>query len=332
MSIFRKYPSTRFRRLRKNLNLIELVSETNLTSKDLIQPVFIKENFEGKEEIESMPGIFRFGLNHVLSEIEEVINAGINAIAVFPVIESSKKDEKGSEALNKSNFIAHSINKIKQEFPELILIADVALDPYTDHGHDGILINNEVANDETAEVLIEQSILLAEAGADIIAPSDMMDGRIGLIRDSLEKQNLKDTILLSYAAKYNSKFYGPFRDAVNSASNLGNSSKSSYQMNISNKNEALHEVALDINEGADIVMVKPAMPYLDVIQLIKKEFKVPTFAYQVSGEFSMLKNAINHGWLDKEVMLESLVSIKRAGADAILSYAAKEISKEINKV
>ena len=332
MSIFRKYPSTRLRRLRKNLNLIELVSETSLTSKDLIQPIFIKENFEGKEEIESMPGIFRFGLNHVLSEIEEVINAGINAIAVFPVIESSKKDEKGSEALNKSNFIVQSINKIKQEFPELILIADVALDPYTDHGHDGILINNEVANDETVEVLIEQSILLAEAGADIIAPSDMMDGRIGLIRDSLEKQNLKDTILLSYAAKYNSKFYGPFRDAVNSASNLGNSSKSSYQMNISNKNEALHEVALDINEGADIVMVKPAMPYLDVIQSIKKEFKVPTFAYQVSGEFSMLKNAINHGWLDKEVMLESLVSIKRAGADAILSYAAKEISKEINKV
>ena len=332
MSIFRKYPSTRLRRLRKNLNLIELVSETNLTSKDLIQPIFIKENFEGKEEIESMPGIFRFGLNHVLSEIEELINAGINAIAVFPVIESSKKDEKGSEALNKSNFIAHSINKIKQEFPELILIADVALDPYTDHGHDGILINNEVANDETVEVLIEQSILLAEAGADIIAPSDMMDGRIGLIRDSLEKQNLKDTILLSYAAKYNSKFYGPFRDAVNSASNLGNSSKSSYQMNIANKNEALHEVALDINEGADIVMVKPAMPYLDVIQLIKKEFKVPTFAYQVSGEFSMLKNAINHRWLDNEVMLESLVSIKRAGADAILSYAAKEISKEIKKI
>ena len=332
MSIFRKYPSTRLRRLRKNLNLIELVSETNLTSKDLIQPIFIKENFEGKEQIESMPDIFRFGLNHVLSEIEELINVGINAIAVFPVIESSKKDEKGSEALNKSNFIAHSINKIKQEFPELILIADVALDPYTDHGHDGILINNEVANDETVEVLIEQSILLAEAGADIIAPSDMMDGRIGLIRDSLEKQNLKDTILLSYAAKYNSKFYGPFRDAVNSASNLGNSSKSSYQMNISNKNEALHEVALDINEGADIVMVKPAMPYLDVIQSIKKEFKVPTFAYQVSGEFSMLKNAINHGWLDKEVMLESLVSIKRSGADAILSYAAKEISKEINKV
>ena len=331
MSIFRKYPSTRLRRLRKNLNLIELVSETNLTSKDLIQPIFIKENFEGKEEIESMPGIFRFGLNHVLSEIEEVINAGINAIAVFPVIESSKKDEKGSEALNKSNFIAHSINKIKQEFPELILIADVALDPYTDHGHDGILINNEVANDETVEVLIEQSILLAEAGADIIAPSDMMDGRIGLIRDSLEKQNFKDTILLSYAAKYNSKFYGPFRNAVNSASNLGNSSKSSYQMNMSNKNEALHEVVLDINEGADIVMIKPAMPYLDVIHAIKQEFKIPTFAYQVSGEYSMLKLAIEKGWLHEDVMLESLLSIKRSGADAILTYAAKDIAKEISK-
>ena len=331
MSIFRKYPSTRLRRLRKNLNLIELVSETNLTSKDLIQPIFIKENFEGKEEIESMPGIFRFGLNHVLSEIEEVINAGINAIAVFPVIESSKKDEKGSEALNKSNFIVQSINKIKKEFPELILIADVALDPYTDHGHDGILINNEVANDETVEVLIEQSVLLAEAGADIIAPSDMMDGRIGLIRDSLEKQNLKDIILLSYASKYNSKFYGPFRDAVNSASNLGNSSKSSYQMNISNKNEALHEVALDINEGADIVMVKPAMPYLDVIHAIKQEFKIPTFAYQVSGEYSMLKLAIEKGWLHEDVMLESLLSIKRSGADAILTYAAKDIAKEISK-
>ena len=329
MSIFRKYPSTRLRRLRKNLNLIELVSETNLTSKDLIQPIFIKENFEGKEEIESMPGIFRFGLNHVLSEIEEVINAGINAIAVFPVIESSKKDEKGSEALNKSNFIAHSINKIKQEFPELILIADVALDPYTDHGHDGILINNEVANDETVEVLIEQSILLAEAGADIIAPSDMMDGRIGLIRDSLEKQNLKDTILLSYAAKYNSKFYGPFRDAVGSSSNLGKSSKSSYQMSQKNKQEALQEIALDINEGADIVMVKPAMPYLDIIHNIKDTFQIPTFAYQVSGEYSMLKLSISKGWLDSGVMLESLIGIKRAGADAILSYAAKEISKEI---
>ena len=329
MNVKRNFPNSRLRRLRASDNLIKLVSETSLSSNDLIQPLFIKENLEGTEPIDSMPNISRFSADSVLNEVEDILNSGINSIALFPVIEESKKDDLGKEALNKSNLICKSIQSIKKRFPEIIIIADVALDPYTDHGHDGILIDNEVANDETVEVLIEQSILLAEAGADIIAPSDMMDGRIGLIRDSLEKQNLKDTILLSYAAKYNSKFYGPFRDAVNSASNLGNSSKSSYQMNISNKNEALHEVALDINEGADIVMVKPAMPYLDVIQLIKKEFKVPTFAYQVSGEFSMLKNAINHGWLDKEVMLESLVSIKRAGADAILSYAAKEISKEI---
>ena len=274
----------------------------------------------------------RFGIDQALTEIEEVLSSGINAIAVFPVIEVTKKDDKGSEALNKNNFITKSINKIKQEFPELILIADVALDPYTDHGHDGILINNVVDNDKTNEVLVNQSLLLADAGADIIAPSDMMDGRIGLIRQALEKENFKDTILLSYAAKFNSKFYGPFRDAVNSATNLGNSSKSTYQMNSSNINEALHEVSLDINEGADIVMVKPAMPYLDIIQMVKNEFKVPTFAYQVSGEFSMLKNAINLGWLDKGVMLESLISIKRSGADAILSYAAKDISKEINKI
>ena len=332
MTVERKFPNTRLRRLRKNLNLIDLVSETNLTSKDLIQPIFIKENFNEKEQIESMPGVCRFGIDQALIEIEEILSSGINAIAVFPVIEVTKKDDKGSEAINKNNFITKSINKIKQEFPELILIADVALDPYTDHGHDGILINNVVDNDKTNEVLVNQSLLLADAGADIIAPSDMMDGRIGLIRQALEKENFKDTILLSYAAKFNSKFYGPFRDAVNSAINLGNSSKSTYQMNSSNINEALHEVSLDINEGADIVMVKPAMPYLDIIQMVKNEFKVPTFAYQVSGEFSMLKNAINLGWLDKGVMLESLISIKRSGADAILSYAAKDISKEINKI
>ena len=332
MTVERKFPNTRLRRLRKNLNIIDLVSETNLTSKDLIQPIFIKENFNKKEQIESMPGVCRFGIDQALTEIEEVLSSGINAIAVFPVIEVTKKDDKGSEAINKNNFITKSINKIKQEFPELILIADVALDPYTDHGHDGILINNVVDNDKTNEVLVNQSLLLADAGADIIAPSDMMDGRIGLIRQALEKENFKDTILLSYAAKFNSKFYGPFRDAVKSASSLGNSSKSTYQMNSSNINESLHEVSLDINEGADIVMVKPAMPYLDIIQMVKNEFKVPTFAYQVSGEFSMLKNAINLGWLDKGVMLESLISIKRSGADAILSYAAKDISKEINKI
>ena len=222
-----------------------------------------------------------------------------------------------------------SIQAIKKQFPDILLIADVALDPYTDHGHDGIIINEEVDNDETCKLLIEQSLILAESGTDIIAPSDMMDGRIGLIRQALEKNNFKNTILLSYAAKFSSKFYGPFRDAVGSSSNLGNSSKSSYQMSSNNKQEALQEVAMDINEGADIVMIKPAMPYLDIIHLVKDSFKIPTFAYQVSGEYCMLKLAISEGWLDQEVMLESLVSIKRAGADAILTYAAKEISKEI---
>ena len=329
MFIERKFPNTRLRRLRRNNNLIDLVSETSLTSNDLIQPIFIKENLNGSEEIETMPNIFRYGIEKALKEIEDIKNSGINSIAVFPVIDTVNKDSKGSQAANSNNFVSTAIKAIKKEFPNIILIADVALDPYTDHGHDGIIINNEVDNDETIKILIEQSLILADSGADIIAPSDMMDGRIGLIRNALEQNNHKNTILLSYAAKFNSKFYGPFRDAVGSASNLGKSSKSSYQMSSKNKEEALHEVAMDINEGADIIMVKPAMPYLDIIHLIKDSFKIPTFAYQVSGEYSMLKLSINKGWLEPEVMLESLNSIKRAGADAILSYAAKEISMEM---
>ena len=325
----RKYPNTRLRRLRKNSNLIDLISETNISSNDLIQPIFIKENFKGTEEINSMPGILRLGLDQALIEVENILNAGVNSIAVFPIIDNDKKDSVGSEAIKQGNFISSSIKKIKDRFPEIVLIADVALDPYTDHGHDGILEDNKVINDETIDVLVNQALLLADAGADMIAPSDMMDGRIGAIRKALEKENFKDTILLSYAAKYNSKFYGPFRDAVNSAANLGKSSKSSYQMDVRNKNEAIQEVAMDINEGADIIMIKPALAYLDVIHVIKETFKIPTFAYQVSGEFSMLKHAINQKWLDNDVMLESLLSIKRAGADAILSYAAKDISKEI---
>ena len=326
----RKYPNTRLRRLRKNSNLIDLISETNISSNDLIQPIFIKENFKGTEEINSMPGILRLGLDQALIEVENILNAGVNSIAVFPIIDNDKKDSVGSEAIKQGNFISSSIKKIKDRFPEIVLIADVALDPYTDHGHDGILEDNKVINDETIDILVNQALLLADAGADIIAPSDMMDGRIGAIRKALEKENFKDTILLSYAAKYNSKFYGPFRDAVNSATSLGKSSKSSYQMDVRNKNEAIQEVAMDINEGADIIMIKPALAYLDVIHVIKETFKIPTFAYQVSGEFSMLKHAINQKWLDNDVMLESLLSIKRAGANAILSYAAKDISKEIN--
>jgi porphobilinogen synthase len=329
MFIERKFPNTRLRRLRRNTNLIDLVSETNLTSNDLIQPIFIKENLNGSEEIEKMPNIFRYGIEKALKEIEDIKNSGINSIAVFPVIDIANKDSKGSQAANNNNFISTAIKTIKKEFPNIVLIADVALDPYTDHGHDGIIINDEVDNDETIKILIEQSLILADSGADIIAPSDMMDGRIGLIRNALEQNNYKNTILLSYAAKFNSKFYGPFRDAVGSASNLGKSSKSSYQMSSKNKEEALHEVAMDINEGADIIMIKPAMPYLDIINLIKDSFKIPTFAYQVSGEYSMLKLSINKGWLESEVMLESLISIKRAGADAIFSYAAKEISMEM---
>lgn len=330
MFINRKFPTSRLRRLRANSTLIDLVSESSLSSNDLIKPLFIKENLKGHESIDSMPEILRYSKESVLEEIEDLLENNINTIALFPVIDSSKKDGLGKEALNQSNLICESIQKIKSKFPEMIIIADVALDPYTDHGHDGVLKDNYVDNDLTLDVLKSQSLILAESGADILAPSDMMDGRIGIIREALERADYKNTILLSYAAKYNSKFYGPFRDAVKSASNLGASSKSSYQMSPSNKDEAIHEVAIDINEGADIVMVKPGMPYLDIISLIKDTFKVPTFAYQVSGEYSMLKLAINKGWLDSDVMLESLISFKRAGADAILTYAAKEISREIN--
>jgi porphobilinogen synthase len=329
--IDRKFPNTRLRRLRKNSNIIDLVSENTLTKNDLIQPIFLKENLNGHEPIESMPEVNRYGLDESLKEIQEIINCGINTIALFPVIDPDKKDDQGSEAIIDNNFISTAIKTIKNEFPDITIIADVALDPYTSHGHDGIIVDDYVDNDSTIDALVKQSLLLANAGADIIAPSDMMDGRIKFIREGLEDANFINTILLSYAAKYNSKFYGPFRDAVDSAANLGKSSKSSYQMNVSNHDEAIHEVGMDISEGADIVMVKPAMPYLDIIYAIKKEFMIPTFAYQVSGEYNMLKFAINNGWLHKDVMLESIISIKRSGADAILTYAAKEISKEIFK-
>ena len=329
--IDRKFPNTRLRRLRRNSTIIDLISENTLSKNDLIQPIFLKENLNGQEPIESMPEINRYGLDESLKEIQDVLDCGIKTIALFPVIDPDKKDNQGSEAIDDNNFISSSIKTIKNEFPEITIIADVALDPYTSHGHDGIIIDDYVDNDSTIDALVKQSLVLANAGADIIAPSDMMDGRIKFIRAGLEDANFINTILLSYAAKYNSKFYGPFRDAVDSASNLGKSSKSSYQMNISNRDEAMHEVGMDISEGADIVMVKPAMPYLDIIYAIKQEFMIPTFAYQVSGEYSMLKLAINNEWLHKDVMLESLVSIKRSGADAILTYAAKEISKEIFK-
>ena len=328
--ISRKYPSTRLRRLRQSESIIELTREHLVTKNDLIQPVFVKEGLSDKEPIESMPGIYRFGADSVLKEIEEINQLGIRAIAIFPVIDPSKKDSKGTEATKRDNFISRVLGAIKSKFPDMLIIADVALDPYTDHGHDGILENDKILNDQTLEVLAEQSLVLAEAGADIIAPSDMMDGRIGVIRKKLDENNFEDKIILSYAAKYNSKFYGPFRDAVNSKNNLGTSDKSSYQMNPANSLEALNEVAMDIEEGADIVMVKPGMPYLDIISKIKEEFKVPTFAYQVSGEYAMMMESVNKGWLDKGVIIESLTSFKRAGADAVLTYFAKDLIKEFN--
>ena len=330
MMFNRKFPNSRLRRLRTSNNLIDLVSETTLTKHDLIQPFFIKEGLKGSEVIDSMPKISRHGLDIISSKVEQAITAGISSIAVFPVIDSNKKDQEGSEALNPNNLICSAISSLKKQFPEIIIIADVALDPYTNHGHDGVLKGNKIDNDETLKLLGEQATFLADAGADIIAPSDMMDGRIGYIRSKLDEFNHKDTIILSYAAKYHSSFYGPFRDAVGSKNQLQGASKSSYQMNIANSDEALHEVALDIEEGADIVMVKPGMPYLDIISKIKNTFKMPTFAYQVSGEYSMLQNAIDQGWLEKEVMLESLLCLKRAGADAILSYSAVELLKEFD--
>ena len=307
-----------------------MVAEVNLSVDDLIQPIFIKENLSGTEDIDSMPEIKRFGLDVLNEEIEELVSLGIKSVAVFPVIEESKKDAAGLEALNENNFLTKAIKQIKESFPDLIVIVDVALDPYTTHGHDGVLDDNDdVDNDASLLTLKEQALVLAKAGADVIAPSDMMDGRIKLIREALEDNNFKNTVILSYAAKYSSKFYGPFKDAVESAKFFGNKTKDTYQMAIGNIEEALQEVAMDIEEGADIVMVKPGLPFLDVLKAVKDEFKIPTFVYQVSGEYSMLKAAIEKGWLSKEVMKESLISFKRAGADCILTYSAKEIAREL---
>ncbi len=327
----RKFPLTRLRRNRQSGNLRALVAENALSSDDLIQPIFIKEGLKGKESIESLPGVSRLGLDVLNEEIRELESAGIKAIALFPVIDSSKKDDKGSESLNEDNLVSQAIKQIK-EISEMVIISDVALDPYTSHGHDGLInADGYVDNDLTLPVLTEQALVLAKAGADIIAPSDMMDGRVKSIRDAFEAKGHVNTLILSYAAKYSSKFYGPFREAVGSSANLGVGSKDTYQMDVSNVKEALQEVAMDIEEGADIVMVKPGMPYLDIVKAVKDEFSIPTFAYQVSGEYAMLKGAIDKGWLSEEAFMESLLCFKRAGADCILTYAAKEIALELNK-
>ena len=331
MKIERTFPDTRMRRIRKSSGLREMLAETNLSKSDLIQPIFIKENLSGTEEIKTMPGINRIGLDILNDEVGKIVDLGIKSIAVFPVINEEKKDETGSQATIEDNFICQAISSIKKSFPELLIIADVALDPYTDHGHDGLLDETgDVDNDLTLPILREQAIVLAKAGTDMIAPSDMMDGRIKIIRDALEKNGFINTLILAYSAKFSSKFYGPFKDAVESAKFFGDKTKDTYQMPVGNINEALHEVALDIQEGADIVMVKPGMPYLDVIKAVKDEFKVPTFAYQVSGEYSMLKNAVDTGLLNNDVIKESLLSFKRAGADCVLTYFASEIARELS--
>jgi len=307
-----------------------LVSENNLSVNDLIWPLFVCEGNNIADKINSMPGVSRYSIDNILKELETAVKLKIPAIALFPQIDSGLKDEKGSEATNENNLICRTIKSIKKNFPDLGVICDVALDPYTNHGHDGLIINNIVDNDTTLEVLEKQALVQAVAGCDIIAPSDMMDGRVARIRNILDENKFQNTLILSYAAKYASKFYGPFRDAISSSGNLKGGSKSTYQMDMANSNEALREVALDIQEGADMVMVKPGMPYLDIIQRIKSEFNIPTFAYQVSGEYAMIKGAINNNWLDSQVIKESLLSFKRAGADGILTYFAKEIAEELN--
>jgi porphobilinogen synthase len=328
--IKRTYPQSRLRRTRAKGYLRDLVAENHLSTNDLIQPIFIADQQEMKIDIPSMPGIYRHNLESLYAETEELLKKGIKSVAIFPAIDSEKKDAQGSHAFNDKNIVCTALRGLAERFPEVIKIADVALDPYTDHGHDGVLIDSRVDNDQTLNLLQDQALLLAQSGADVLAPSDMMDGRVKVIRHILESNGFVDTVILSYAAKYASSFYGPFREAVGSAVNLGKASKKTYQMNYANLDEALHETAMDIEEGADIVMVKPGTAYLDVVHAIKSEFQIPTFVYQVSGEYSMLKLSIEKGWLDKDVMLESLLCCKRAGADAILTYAAKQIASELN--
>ena len=328
--IKRTYPQSRLRRTRAKGYLRDLVAENYLSTNDLIQPIFVADQSEMKVDIPSMPGIFRHNLESLYAETEELIAQGIKSIAIFPAIDSDKKDSQGSHAFDDNNIVCSALRGLAERFPEVIKIADVALDPYTDHGHDGILLDSKIDNDQTLKLLQDQALLLAQSGADVLAPSDMMDGRVRVIREILELNGFVDTVILSYAAKYASSFYGPFREAVGSSTNLGKASKKTYQMNVANLDEALHETAMDIEEGADIVMVKPGTAYLDVVHAIKSEFQIPTFVYQVSGEYSMLQLSIEKGWLDKDVMLESLLCCKRAGADAILTYSAKQIALELN--
>ncbi len=319
------------RRLRKHSSIRSLVRETSFSVEDLIYPLFIIEGEMRKEEVKSMPGIERLSIDQLMLEAKEIVDLKIPAIALFPVISADKKSEEAQESYNSDGLIQRAVRELKRNFPDLLVITDVALDPFTSHGQDGIIDKDGyVVNDETVEVLIKQAISHARAGADIIAPSDMMDGRIGAIRRALEENGYIHTNILAYSAKYASSFYGPFRDAVGSSGSLGKADKKTYQMDPANSNEALHEVEMDIAEGADMVMIKPGLPYLDIVSAVKQTFAVPTFAYHVSGEYAMLKAASANGWIEeKPVVLETLSCFKRAGADAVLTYYAKEVAQWI---
>jgi porphobilinogen synthase len=324
-----KYPSLRLRRGRKESWSRRLIQENTLSPNDFILPIFLIEGSNKKQEISTMPGVYRYTINRLSQKIDRAIKLGIPMIALFPKTQNSKKDELGTESLNENNLVCKAIQEVKKRYKNQIgIMCDVALDPYTSHGHDGLIKSNTILNDETIEVLINQSLLQAEMGCDILAPSDMMDGRIGKIRKALDKNKFQNVQILSYAAKYASSFYGPFRDAVGSKGSL-KGDKKTYQMDYRNSNEALREVALDIKEGADMVMVKPGMPYLDIIKSIKEKFKLPVFAYQVSGEYSLIETAIKKKLINKDAIYESLVAFKRAGANAIVSYYADRIDKII---
>ena len=328
------FPRVRMRRNRMSEFSRRIISENNLSVNDLIYPIFITYGSKVKEKISSMPGIYRYSLDLLHKEIEYISSLNIPAIALFPKIENELKTHDGKEALNKNNLICKAIQVSKKVNPDLGVITDVALDPFTDHGHDGIINNDQIDNDLTLDILCKQALVQVEAGCDIIAPSDMMDGRVGAIRDTLDDHGLINTQIMSYAAKYASSFYGPFRDAVGSTLNLSKKSKKSYQMDPANSAEALREISLDINEGADMIIVKPGMPYLDIINRAKQEFNFPIIAYQVSGEYSMLKCAIQNGWFEKEkIIFETLMCFKRAGCDGIITYFAPYVAKIlINKI
>tara|TARA_B100001121_G_scaffold302727_1_gene315675 strand:- start:3735 stop:4730 length:996 start_codon:yes stop_codon:yes gene_type:complete len=331
MNIFGSYPKTRLRRLRKSRWLRNLVAENSISENDLILPIFIREGKNKIETIKSMPGVKRYSVDKLPIVLKQVKNLKIPMVALFPYTPESKKDKFGTEALNYNNLVCKGLRLIKKKFPEVGVMCDVALDPYTSHGHDGIVFGNKIDNDRTLKVLIKQALLQARMGCDVIAPSDMMDGRIGEIRKALDKNNFKDVSILSYAIKYASNFYGPFRDAVGSKSKL-KSDKKTYQMDFRNTSEAFREVGLDIKEGADMIMVKPGMIYLDIINKIKNNFKIPVLAYQVSGEYSLIKNGIKKNILNEEAIIESLHSFKRAGACAIVTYFAIDIAKKIKKI